>query len=176
MKKRLKTNQVIFIFGVIIVLILTSYIIYQFYFEFGSRQLHFKWVDSTSLSKEKIGEYHLFQSIKTITPQPIPENNNDLYDYYTVGSGVEIATKKHDDKVIRIIINKDAKELKTAKGIGIGDSKKEVISLYGTSFYERIEQGLYIIGYVDKNLHQTLEFWFFDDKVNMIRLDIDEMN
>ncbi|MGG2065902.1 hypothetical protein [Bacillus sp. S14(2024)] len=62
--------------------------------------------------------------------------------------------------------------MKTAKGIKIGDKKKEIIQAYGNNYYFRTEQGTNIIGYVDKKRGISMEFWLsFDDKIIFYRLD-----
>ncbi len=148
----------------------------QFYLKFGPRQANYLWVKHTSLSEEKIGLYSIGQDINSIQPKPEIKNNHDFYDYYSPRNGPSIATSKNDDKILRLWYADRKQELYTTKGISIGDSKEEVVLAYGHSFYKRKEQGLSIIGYVDKKLNHTLEFWFFEDKVDIIRLDLSSMN
>ncbi|MNR46927.1 hypothetical protein D3C85_1659620 [compost metagenome] len=86
-----------------------------------------------------------------------------------------IATKKGNDKIIRISITSlNAESLRTNRGIGIGESIDKVKQLYGSSYYTRWEQGVSIIGYVD--VKETLEFWYVDNEVVQIRYDIASMS
>ena len=151
------------------------YGIYQFYIFIGPRQAHFHRVASVALHEEQLGDITLFQSITTLTPAPTPSFNTDLYDYFTLANGASVATKRGDDKIIRIVSSFSDDKMLTIKGIGVGSSRKALISAYGTSYYRREEQGASIIGYVDKASHRTIEFWLHDQKVNMIRYDIDRM-
>jgi hypothetical protein len=75
--------------------------------------------------------------------------------------------------IIRIITYGDG--FPTAKGVKTGETKEKVIQRYGKEYYERFEQGSNIIGYVDKKLNRTLEFWFLQGMVDAIRLDIGSM-
>lgn len=77
-------------------------------------------------------------------------------------------------KIIRFVVND--KDIKTYKGIKINDSKESIIKLYGENYYERLEQGANIIGYVDKNNKTSIEFWL-DEKeyVWLYRLDYNFM-
>lgn len=105
--------------------------------------------------------------------EPIKKIDNVYYDYYYWQNGVEtvsIIEGKEKGKIVRLMIGEDV-NLKTAKGIGIGSTKQDVISSYSSKYYERTEQGTAIIGYVDYKLHVTLEFWLGEGKVAHIRLD-----
>jgi hypothetical protein len=159
----------------VIVLLLGSgaYTAYHVYVNFTSRSAHFLGVKSTQLDREKIGDLFLYQSIMDLKPAPLPDTNNALFDYYTWENGTKIATNKKNDKIIRII--NYAGDVPTAKGVKTGDTKEKVIQSYGKEHYERFEQGSNIIGYVDKKLNRTLEFWFSQGKVDAIRLDIGSM-
>ncbi|MEC1520719.1 hypothetical protein P9D43_01570 [Neobacillus niacini] len=62
------------------------------------------------------------------------------------------------------------------KGIEVGDSIQKAKDLYGNRYYTRIEQGVTIIGYVDKKHNQSLEFWCDSkNKIILYRLDDNSM-
>ncbi|PHA02246.1 hypothetical protein COE51_03060 [Bacillus pseudomycoides] len=103
------------------------------------------------------------------------EQNRDVigYDYFELKKGIEVAVNK-TGKIKRFIITDS--NLKTAKGIKIGDKKKDVIQAYGNNHYFRSEQGYDIIGYVDKKRGISIEFWLsYDDKVNFYIFDSKSM-
>jgi hypothetical protein len=151
------------------------YGVYHLYVNIGPRNAHFWSVKSTKLDQERIGNLRLYQTIKDLKPYPTPDRNNALFDYYTWEHGMKIATNLNKDKIIRIIIYEENSS-PTSKGIRIGDTKEKIAHIYGNDYYERFEQGFDIIGYVDKKLNQTLEFWFSQEKISSIRLDIGSMD
>ncbi|BAU27939.1 hypothetical protein DFP93_10114 [Aneurinibacillus soli] len=170
---RIKGTKILFLTFFLTFLV---YAVYHLYLLHGPRQAHYHQAASISLEQEKLGGIKLFQSIKTISPPSTPTNDNHLFDYYTCGNGITVAIERGDEKIIRIITSNSDKSMKTAKGIGIGNEKEEVISAYGPSFYTREEFGLPIIGYIDKTNHRTLEFWLSGNNITMIRYDIDSMD
>ncbi|MCW1938933.1 hypothetical protein OMD49_00800 [Bacillus anthracis] len=142
------------------------------------RSYYYSHTDFTDLSNESIGKMRLYDNIdeevfRKEYGEPIKKIDNVYYDYYYWQNGVEtvsIIEGKEKGKIVRLMIGEDV-NLKTAKGIGIGSTKQDVISSYSSKYYERIEQGTAIIGYVDYKLHVTLEFWLGEGKVAHIRLD-----
>lgn len=98
------------------------------------------------------------------------ERSRDVenYDYFELTKGIEAAVN-NEDKITRFIVTD--RNLKTAKGIKIGDEKKAIVQAYGDNYYFRTEQGADIIGFVDKKRNISLEFWLFNNKVNFYRLD-----
>ncbi|MDA1810965.1 hypothetical protein ABEW49_24250 [Bacillus anthracis] len=142
------------------------------------RSYYYSHTDFTDLSNESIGKMRLYDNIdeevfRKEYGEPIKKIDNVYYDYYYWQNGVEtvsIIEGKEKGKIVRLMIGEDV-NLKTAKGIGIGSTKQDVISSYSSNYYERTEQGTAIIGYVDYKLHVTLEFWLGEGKVAHIRLD-----
>ncbi|MGF9831166.1 hypothetical protein [Bacillus anthracis] len=142
------------------------------------RSYYYSHTDFTDLSNESIGKMRLYDNIdeevfRKEYGEPIKKIDNVYYDYYYWQNGVEtvsIIEGKEKGKIVRLMIGEDV-NLKTAKGIGIGSTKQDVISSYGSNYYERTEQGTAIIRYVDYKLHVTLEFWLGEGKVAHIRLD-----
>ena len=151
----------------------------------GGRSHYFKHMDSTYLSAESFGKVRLRDNIHSPSfveryGVPLNRDDNDLYDYYHWEGGLEsasIISGKEKGKIVRLIIGKveegvKKNGLKTAKGIMIGSTKHDVVVLYGSSYYKRIEQGANIIGYVDQKHRVKLEFWLDENgKVAEIRLD-----
>ncbi|EJR02841.1 hypothetical protein [Bacillus cereus] len=142
------------------------------------RRYYYSHTDFTDLSNESIGKMKLHDNISKDSfreqyGEPISKQENVLYDYYSWKNGVETASimeGKEKGKIVRLIIGENT-DLKTAKGIGLGSTKQDVISSYGSNYYERTEQGTTIIGYADHKLHTTIEFWLGEGKVAHIRLD-----
>ncbi|MEW9668258.1 hypothetical protein [Ammoniphilus sp. 3BR4] len=147
----------------------------------GPRSDHFYLTQSTDLSDESLAGISLYQNIHNDSfiqkyGSGRNDRNNSLFDYYQLEDGIVVATQLQDDKIIRISIGLNSNpSLATAKGIFPGDSIEVVEKKYGKNYYERVEQGIDIRGYVDKQNHRTIEFWHWNGNVQQIRYDIDEM-
>ena len=142
------------------------------------RSFHHFISSSTNLKNENINGLHLFDNVNEIKfvklygEQTFKSQDNDLYNYYKIQDGVEIATNDKGD-ILRFIIET---EVPTAKGIKAGDSIDKAKTLYGKKYYKRVEQGVEIIGYVDKKHRQSLEFWYdLKNEIIMYRLDDNSM-
>ncbi|PZE19029.1 hypothetical protein [Paenibacillus xerothermodurans] len=107
---------------------------------------------------EQIGNYKLLQSVRSLGP-PDPEQHHQSYDYYHLKDGVTLATARGDDKILRITHNRRELAITTSKGVLVGSTESDVISVYGKDYYRRSEQGAEILGYVDKTKKRELEFW-----------------
>lgn len=140
------------------------------------KEFKFYITKSINLSEENIEGIYLGDSIddykiknkyeKSLTP----DNDNSKYNYYNLTDGIEIATNKDDSKIIRFIIADE--NIKTSRGIHVGDNKSQIIKSYGKNYYKRVEQGADVIGYVDKDKQWCLEFWLVENNViGMFRLD-----
>ncbi|RAS90827.1 hypothetical protein A3863_07530 (plasmid) [Priestia endophytica] len=170
---------------ILIAILFLAFIFFQtFSFFTGGRSYYFKHTDSTDLSNETFAGVRLHDDIHSsaFTAQygePREKDNNELYDYYHWKNGLltaSIMNGKENGRIVRLVIGqveeRKNSNLKTAKGITIGSSKKDILSLYGSHYYKRVEQGTDIIGYIDQKLHITLEFWLIEGgKVGEIRLD-----
>ncbi len=184
---RMRVN-IFLLIALIILIAILGYRIVPFLTE--GRSYYFKHTDSIDLSNESFGQVRLNDNIKNQSfikrfGKPLSMEDNDLYDYYHWEGGLETASinsGKNKGDIIRIIINesdgvKKNTRLKTAKGIEIGSTKREIIALYGSSYYKRSEQGVDIIGYVDHKYDVTIEFWLIEgDRVGEIRLDYANIN
>ncbi|MUT68325.1 hypothetical protein [Paenibacillus sp. NEAU-GSW1] len=153
-----------------------TYLAFKVYVNLGPRNAHYLTVKTTHLDQESIGNLSLNQSINDLKPTPNADKNNSLFEYYTWENETKFATNFNDDKIIRIIVYKSS-SFSTSKGIQVGDSKEKIIHAYGNNFYKRVEQGFDIMGYVDKNLNRTIEFWLTNDNnIYSIRLDKGSMD
>ncbi|MFK9090990.1 hypothetical protein [Bacillus salipaludis] len=138
------------------------------------RSFHQKFTESTDLHAENINGFYVFDNIHSdrfigiYGKQFYKSTDNDLYNYYKIQEGLEIATLTNGG-ILRFII--DNSSIPTSKGIKVGDSITKVKKAYGENFYKRTEQGVDIIGYVDKKNHQSIEFWHTQKKVLFYRLD-----
>lgn len=169
-------KNIIFITTVMILLI----IIFSVDQNFGRSYQHF-FTKSTDLSKENVDNVYLNENInneKIVSKYGKVSNvsqDNELYNYYFLKEGIEIATNKDDNKIIRFVIND--KNISSEKGIKIGDKKDKILELYGSNYYTRLEQGTEIIGYVDKEKNWSIEFWLFEcNRVGFYRLDYNFMS
>lgn len=166
--------------GITILILIVMGSIYFLGSNFSPRYYYTFITDNTNLSNENINGLKLHQSMKDDWfigkyGKEYERIENALFDYYKLNDGLVIATKKGNDKIIRISITSlNAESLRTNRGIGIGESIDKVKQLYGSSYYTRWEQGGSILGYVDGK--ETLEFWYVDNEVDQIRYDIASMN
>lgn len=142
------------------------------------RSFHHLITTGTNLENENINGLYLFNNVhdkkfvEIYGKQTFKNQDNNLYNYYKIQDGVVIATNDKGD-ILRFIIGTG---IPTAKGIEVGESINKVQDLYGNAYYKRVEQGVDIIGYVDKKHHQSLEFWYDPQKnIIMYRLDDNSM-
>lgn len=138
---------------------------------------------TTTLGQENIDGIQMYESIDSKEfiqkyGTNLEKIDNALFDYYKLSDGLEIATNKQK-QIIRVIINSETNSnMKTSKGIGLGNSVDDVINAYGTNYYKRNEEQMPsspVIGYVDHEKKVTIEFWNAEDKVVEIRCDITSM-
>lgn len=171
----MRKNIIIFITIASILLIFCFSIDHNF-----GRSYHHFLTKSTDLSKENVENIYLNEEIdneKIVSKYGKISNlsqDNVLYNYYFLKENIEIGTNKDDNKIIRFVVND--KNVKTEKGIKIGDKEDKVVKLYGDNYYTRLEQGVNIIGYVDKEKNWSIEFWLEEnDRVDFYRLDYNFM-
>ena len=151
----------------------------SFFHSSFSRAYHHFLCKSTDLSKENIDGIYLSESINNDNVKSKYgyinklSQDNDGYNYYYLNEKIEVATEKYDDKIIRFVV-KD-KNISSNKDIKIGDDKYKIIKSYGKNYYKRVEQGINILGYVDRKNNTSLEFWMYDDKIMFFRLDYNYM-
>lgn len=138
---------------------------------------------TTTLNQENIDGIQMYESIDSKEfiqkyGTNLEKIDNALFDYYKLSDGLKIATNKQR-QIIRVIINSETNSnMKTSKGIRLGNSVDEVINAYGTNYYKRTEEQMPsspVIGYVDHGKKVTIEFWNAEDKVVEIRYDITSM-
>ncbi|WNR43676.1 hypothetical protein [Paenibacillus roseipurpureus] len=171
MRKKLK------IFAIITIIIVSLGIGINSYFDLGFRTLKYYTTTSTDLTNENISGVKLNQSIKSEeflnNVGELKSLENALFNYYRSNKGMDVATEKNDDLIIRIATYSN--NFKTNKGISIGNDLNTILEQYGYQYYERFEQGFMIIGYIDKRNKRALEFCMVDNKVYSIRLDKSRM-
>lgn len=156
-------------------LVVLLYLMYEFYLYNGPRQAHYHRAASISLAGEKLGGIELREDLFRWTPLPSPDSQTEEYAYYSLSGGTTVAVALGEKRIVRIMTSAIDSQVKTSRGIGTGATRAEVLQAYGTSFYERQEQGAPILGFIDKKLHYTLEFWFHGEQVQQIRYDLDRM-
>ncbi|WP_100372283.1 hypothetical protein [Bacillus sp. FJAT-45037] len=77
-----------------------------------------------------------------------------------------------DELLYRIVIL--GNEVSTTKEISLDSDYEDIVRAYGDDYYKREEQSFRIIGYPDKELNATLEFWILNEKLHRIKFEIDE--
>lgn len=165
---------IIFVASIGIILLLSAFTLDQTF----PRSYHHLITNSTNLGNENVDGLSVnddFYSKKLSEKYgEKTEQSRDVenYDYFKLSNGIEVAVN-NKGKITRFIVTDS--NLKTAKGIKIGDEKKAIVQAYGDNYYFRTEQGSDIIGYVDKKGKISLEFWLYDNKVNFFRLDDNSM-
>lgn len=138
------------------------------------RSFHHTFAKSIDLSDEVVEELKLYDNVnsdKIISlygKQTKQSQDNTMNDYFELRNGFEVIVNSKGD-IIRFIARD--KDLETAKGIKPGDSGIDVKNEYGSNYYYRREQGVEILGYVDKTRNTSIEFWMYDNKVVLFRLD-----
>jgi uncharacterized protein YpmB len=119
-----------------------------------------------NLEDENFGGIHLNQNINEINEVPFLDSKENPNIYY-LSNGLRLISDKHGTIKTMAITHKTDKSVKTSRGISIGDSLETVKKTYDYEYDNRVEQGVGIIVYKDKNTF--LEFWHWDDKVTEIR-------
>ena len=165
----------IIIFSIIGVVFLLSAFSFNHAFP---RLYHHTFTKTTDLSKENIeglflnNDFNSEEITKKYGKKTEQSRNVTGYDYFELKKGIEIAVNEKG-KITRFIITDS--NLETVKEIRVGNKKEDVIKAYGKNHYFRSEQGSDIIGYVDKKRGISIEFWLFDDKVELYKLDTKSM-
>lgn len=140
---------------------------------FQSREGATDKVENTDLSEENINGIVLLEDINDIGDvDPSEEDENKAF-YYNNGSiYLEVNS---DDKIVFIRAGGDDRnrsDYKTQKGINNDSTLEEVTEVYGEDYYEISEQGMDIIGYVDKVNYERIEFWLSENKVAFVDYSI----
>lgn len=173
----MRRNIIIFMTAIGIILLLSVFLFDHIF----PRSYHYTFTKTTDLGKENIeglflnDDFYSDEITKKYGKKTEQSSKNIYYDYFELKKGIEVAVNKTGTgEISRFIINDI--NLKTAQGIKIGDKKDDVIKAYGKNYYFRPEQGTDIIGYVDKKIDISIEFWLYDNKVIMYRLDNKSMD
>jgi len=137
---------------------------------------------STNLSQENIKQIHIGTNKYNVTnlfgkPTSVELVSQPKSEYYAYGKSkdnYDIEFKLIKNKVTGYILYTD--KYTTAKGIGIGSSKKDAISSYGKNYYKRNDTGEKVYGYFDKKNNINIEFDIRDNQVIGIQLSLTENN
>lgn len=126
------------------------------------------------LSHERIGNYMLHQH-RNVLLESFKEDDNARVggkSFYRSDAlpGLIISVSNKKQQISALILYRND-ILYTARNIGIGDSKAQVIEAYGTTYKKSIlnnHQTQY--HYMDKGNHMGMKFIFKDNKVKRIEL------
>ena len=126
--------------------------------------------ESINLSEENVSSIKINTTTNDVTGtfgKPIKVNIvTNPTSKYLIYEGIEFGII--EDKVFRYNFKNN---YQTAKGITVGDTKEDVIQVYGDDFYERVESGLDTIGYFDKEDMINLEIGFKENKAVVITIE-----
>lgn len=126
-----------------------------------------------NLDDESFDSIRLNQNISEFNIADISGDINNP-NIYNLSNGVRLITDENGN-INNIAITHDTSQtVKTSRGITVGDSLENVKRYYGEDYYNRHEQGVGIIVYVDDN--KFLEFWHWNDEVQEIRFGINGIN
>ena len=177
-KKKVEVKKIFKI--IIIILVLISCVIGGVSL-YSQRSSSFIFTKTTNFNEENIAKLQLYESIDSEEfvkkyGTNLQRIDNALFDYYDLSDGLVIATNKNR-QIIRIKVDdKSDNSIKTSKGINLESSIDDVIRAYGENYYKRIDDlGIPVIGYIDRKKKITLEFFYYENKVEMIRYDISSM-
>lgn len=145
----------------LIILTIGSWFIYETNYHF---------VSSIYLNDEGLGEISLFDTVD--------ENFKDKHGPYTTSENVfykeslyfsrfHVGTNK-GNKIIYLRAIDD--NMSTRKGIHIGVPIQKVKDVYGENFYSIVEQGMDVIGYIDRENQVHIQFWHYQGYVIEIRM------
>lgn len=126
----------------------------EFYGSTKSIDLSDENVKSISLNSTVTDVKNVFGEPDDVTEISSPKSKYILY------GGIEFGVI--DDEVIRYYFNGN---YQTIKEISVGDSKDKVSKAYGKNYYDRVEGGLDMMGYFDKENMINIEFGFNENKV-----------
>jgi len=131
---------------------------------------------STDLSNEKINNFGLMDksiNIRTEYNLQKPDVQNEKEDGwigYNYGSN-SYAYIRTDLKDQTIIFSSTLKKFHTNRHIGIDTDIKKIEKAYGKNNYKITnDQGLYVIGYIDRVHEIRLEFYYVDKSVQEISI------
>ena len=122
-----------------------------------------------NLEDENFNGIYLNQNINEFNKADVSVDINNP-NFYNFSNGASLITDENGN-INNIAITHDTDQtVKTSRGITVGDSLENVKGNYGKDYYNRHEQGVGIIVYVDNN--KFLEFWHWNDEVQEIRFGI----
>ncbi len=127
-------------------------------------------VSSTFLPQEGLGEVSLLDPVNDEFKErhgPYSKSENVFYKELLRFSPFHVGTND-DDRIVYLQANDN--NMATHKGVTIGTQIEKVKNLYGEDFYSRTEQGMPIIGYIDRESNITVQFWHYQGKVMHIRM------
>jgi len=126
-----------------------------------------------NLEDESFNGIRLNQNINEFNIADISVDINNP-NFYNLSNGVRLIADGNGI-ISNIAITYDTNQkVKTSRGITVGNSLENVKRYYGEDYYNRREQGVAIIVYVDDN--KFLEFWHWNDEVQEIRFGINGIN
>ncbi|RXJ04594.1 hypothetical protein DS745_04210 [Anaerobacillus alkaliphilus] len=156
----------VFVCSLVFLVLGSSFLFFKHNF---SRSFHHRFTQSTDLSYENINGTSLLEKIDLPKAK---SRDNDLYHYFHLEEGIEVAANS-DGEIVRFIITG---ETKTVRGVGVGDTIEKITATYGKNYYRRSEHGINILGYKDHTLNHSIEFWHDQNNtVLFFRYDLGSM-
>lgn len=145
----------------LIILSLGSWIIYE---------MNHQFVKSTYLNNEGLGEISLFDTVDEYFKAahgPYTTSENVFYKESLYFSNFHVGTNE-ENKIIYLRAIDET--MSTRKGIRVGVPIQKVKDVYGENFYSIVEQGMDVIGYIDRENQVNIQFWHYEGHVIEIRM------
>ena len=134
-------------------------------------------VKSTNLKSEALNEIHLSDEITPLKLKELKNNYGELVD--DPGMAILLSSENNNsfkfeklylgimDNEVNSIVSENP-NIKTSKGVSIGDNLTTVKELYGPNFTSSLEEIGEIITYIDKDRNLLLQFVIYEDDVFQI--------
>lgn len=146
---------------------------------FDTREQLHEETNGIDLSSEILGGVSLDEDIESEAFQQqhqikLANPKEKVDSIFYIDKEIFIAVDSHN-KIIFIRTDSNH-SITTKKGVEIGEEIDKVIKIYGENYYKYNDQGVDIIGYVDHKHNRKIEFWYHDEKINMIDYSIKDFN
>ncbi|MGE7605071.1 hypothetical protein ACQKML_00565 [Peribacillus frigoritolerans] len=134
-------------------------------------------VKSTNLKSEALNEIHLGDEITPLKLKELKNNYGELVN--DPGMAILLSSENNDsfkfeklylglmDNEVNSIVSENP-NIKTNKGVSIGDNLTTVKELYGPNFTSSLEEIGETITYIDKDRNLLLQFVIYEDDVFQI--------
>lgn len=136
-------------------------------------EVNHHFVKSTSLKNEQMDQLTLYEPLTSQVKERFGSYNEmDNVFYEETLSFKRLLIGTNENTKIIFISTRDPK-VQTTKNINVNDSLEKVISQYGESYYIYRDMGMdHSINYVDRESSVHMQFYYRDDKITEIVLQV----